>query len=83
MHAMHFDGFAIHILLNCHIFFNFGINNIMHLEKFCLFFFIPLWNCYLHGDVSGTFHSGDFLFTISVDDMAPTRDSDTKNYSMS
>ena len=22
MHAMHFDAFAIHILLNCHIFFN-------------------------------------------------------------
>ncbi len=77
MHMIHFDAFAIHILLNFHIFLYFGIHNIVHLQKFSLFFFIPLWNCYLHD------YSGDFLFMISVDDMEPTHDSDTKIYSMS
>ncbi len=62
MHTMHFDAFAIHILLIFKIFFNFGINFIFAFTKI-LTFIIPFWDCYRCGDTSKLLF-GKFFFSM-------------------
>ncbi len=75
MNTMHFDAFAIHILLRCKIIFlMLELIIFLHLQKFLLHFFIPRWNCLGCGDAYKLLF-GRFLIMISVDIMALTHDS--------
>ncbi len=81
IHAKHFDIFAIHILFNCHIFIILELM-ILCICKNSVFSFLFYFGIVTYVVMLPNHHSRDFLFLISVDDMAITCDSYTKNYSM-
>ncbi len=82
IHAMHFDAFAIIILLNCHIFFILELIIILCIFKNSVFSFLFHFGIVTYILLLLNFYSEDFLFTIGGYDMAPTCDSDTKKYYM-